>query len=102
MAEVVYARRALADLERLFEFLAETDPDAAAVAVETIQDAIGILERHPLIGRLVEHDLRELVISRGGTGYLALYDFVEAIDTVLILALRSQREAGYADDIGPM
>jgi plasmid stabilization system protein ParE len=101
MAEVVYARRALADLERLFEFLAATDPDAAAVSVETIQDAIGILERHPLIGRLVEHDLRELVISRGGTGYLALYDFVEAIDTVLILALRSQREMGYADDIGP-
>jgi addiction module RelE/StbE family toxin len=100
MAEVVYAERALADLERLFEFLAETDPDAAAVAVEIIQDAIGILERHPLIGHPAEHDLRELVISRGRTGYLALYDYVEPADTILVLALRSQREAGYADDMG--
>lgn len=101
MADVVYAERALADLERLFEFLAETDPHAAAVAVETIQDAVGILERHPLIGRPAEHGLRELVISRGRTGYLALYEYAESIDTILILALRHQREAGYADDIGP-
>ena len=63
MAEVVYARRALADLERLFEFLAETDPNAAAVAVETIQDAIGILERHPLIGRLVEYDRTDRIFT---------------------------------------
>jgi addiction module RelE/StbE family toxin len=100
MAEVVYAERALADLERLFEFLAETDPHAAAVAVEIIQDAVGILERHPLIGRPAEHGLRELVISRGRTGYLALYEYVEPVDTILILALRHQREAGYADDMG--
>jgi plasmid stabilization system protein ParE len=96
MAEIVYAARAFADLERVFEFLAETDPDAAAAAVATIQDAIGILERHPLIGRPAEHELRELVISRGGTGHVALYDYIEPLDTILVLALRSQREAGYA------
>jgi len=97
MAEIVYAKRALADLERVFEFLAETDPDAATAAVETIQHAIGILEHHPLIGRPAEYDLRELVISRGRTGYVALYDYIEPLDTILILALRHQREAGYAD-----
>jgi addiction module RelE/StbE family toxin len=101
VAEVVYAEGALADLECLFEFLAETDPRAAAVAVETIQDAVSILERHPLIGRPAEHDLREVVISRGRTGYLALYEYLEPDDIVLILALRHQREAGFADDVGP-
>jgi addiction module RelE/StbE family toxin len=100
MAEIVYAERALADLERVIAFLAETDPDAAAPVAEIIQDAIGILERHPLIGRPAEHDLRELVISRGRTGYVALYDYIEPFDTILILALRHQREAGYAGDIG--
>jgi hypothetical protein len=39
--------------------------------------------------------MRELVISRGRTGYVALYDWLEAVDAVVILALRHQREAGY-------
>jgi len=39
--------------------------------------------------------LRELVISRGCTGYVALYRFEEDQDAVLILAIRHQREAGY-------
>jgi hypothetical protein len=39
--------------------------------------------------------LRELVISRGKSGYLALYDYDEPNDMVLVLALRHQREAGY-------
>jgi addiction module RelE/StbE family toxin len=100
VAQVIYAGRALADLERLFEFLAETDPRSAALAVETIRDGIGILERHPYIGRPAEHGLRELVISRGRTGYLALYEVVEPEDVILVLALRHQREAGYADETG--
>lgn len=92
MAQVVYSERAFGDFERIFEFLAEEDPPIAALAVTTIQEAVSILERHPLIGRPVESELRELVISRGKTGYLAL----EAEDVVLVLAIRHQREAGYA------
>jgi plasmid stabilization system protein ParE len=100
VAQVICSGRALADLERLFEFLGETDPRSAAVAVETIRDGISILERHPYIGRPAEHGLRELVISRGRTGYLALYEVVEPEDLILVLALRHQREAGYAEDTG--
>jgi plasmid stabilization system protein ParE len=48
-----------------------------------------------MIGRPVEEELRELVISRGNTGYVALYSFEEAQEAVLILAIRHQREAGY-------
>lgn len=60
-----------------------------------IEEAVGLLVRHPLIGRPVEHPLRELVISRGRTGYMALYSFEEGQDAVLILAICHQREAGY-------
>ena len=35
------------------------------------------------------------MISRGRTGYVALFSFEEAHDAVLILAIRHQREAGY-------
>ena len=91
----VYSRQAFADLERLTDFLAETDPSAAAKTVGLIEEAVALLRRHPLIGRPVEHELRELVISRGRTGYVALYSFEEAREVVLILAIRHQREAGY-------
>jgi hypothetical protein len=38
---------------------------------------------------------RELVIGRRSHGYVALYRYVAEIDTVFILAIRSQRDAGY-------
>lgn len=95
MAKLIYSARALADLERLTDFLMETDPPAAAETVGLIEEAVELLARHPLIGRPVEHELRELVISRGRTGYVALYTFEEDQDAVLILAIRHQREAGY-------
>lgn len=96
MPGVAYAPRALRDLERLRDFLAEHG--AALAAAQVITDAVSTLERHPLIGRPVENGLRELVISRGHTGYVALYDYLEIIDTVVILAVRHQREAGLAQD----
>ncbi len=95
MARLIYSAQALGDFERLTDFLLTSDPKAAAATVGLIEEAITLLKRHPLIGRPVEHGLRELVISRGRTGYLALYDFGEAQDVVAILAIRHQREAGY-------
>ena len=97
MAQVVYSARALKDFERLVNFLTVHEPELAAIAVARIHEAVSALERHPLIGRAVEKGLRELVISRGRTGYLALYRLLKAEDAVLVLALRHQREAGYTD-----
>ena len=95
MARLIYSARALDDLERVTDFLVDTDPAAAAVTVDLIAEAVAILAHHPLIGRPAEHGLRELVISRGRTGYIALCSFETAQDCVLILAVRHQREAGY-------
>lgn len=68
---------------------------AALETVELIVEALQILENHPLIGRPVEHGLRELVVSRGRSGHLALYDYEQERDVVLVLAVRHQRETGY-------
>ena len=40
-------------------------------------------------------DLRELVIGRRARGYVALYRCVAELDTVYVLAIRGQKEAGY-------
>ena len=73
----------------------DSDPVAAAETLELIEEAVNLLIRHPLVGRPVEHELRELVISRGNTGYVALYSLEEDQNAILILAIRHQREAGY-------
>ena len=97
MAQVIYSDEAFSDFERIVEFLLETSPEAAAQALESVSSAIGILEVHPFIGRRVDNHIHELVISRGATGYLALYRFDAALEVVRILRVRHQREAGYAE-----
>ena len=98
MARVVYAERALAALGRLTDFLLQTEPAAALETVDLITEAVHVLENHPLIGRSAEQGLRELVISRGKSGYIALYSYELEQDTVLVLSVRHQREAGYVPE----
>ena len=95
MAQVVYSENALANLECAFGFLTEHDPATALGAAFAIREAVETLSSHPLIGRSVAGDLRELVISYGKTGYIALYRFLPAQDRMRILAIRHQRELDY-------
>jgi plasmid stabilization system protein ParE len=95
VAQVVYSARALAHIERAFQFLRDKSPAASLNAVAAIQSAVDSLKAHPFIGRRIEGELRELVISYGETGYVALYRFVASKDEVRVLAIRHQRELGF-------
>ena len=95
MAQVVCSASALESLERIAQSSLRENPTAAENTLRAIQSAIEHLAAHPLVGRRVEGDLRELVISFGATGYIALYRFVVQRDEVRVLALRHQREIGY-------
>lgn len=97
MAEVIVSKGADADLERLVQFLAEEEPAAALATYDHLVGALEVLRTYPSIGRPVDGVLRELVISRGGAGYLALYEYDPRAERVVILALRHQREAGYPE-----
>jgi addiction module RelE/StbE family toxin len=95
MAKISYSAQALADLERISDFLSKDGSGAQYEALDLIDEAINVLARHPLIGRHAESGLRELVISQGRTGYLALYSYEVAHDAVLVVAIRHQRDAGF-------
>ena len=95
MAQVVYTQNALANLERAFDFLAEHDPHAVVASAAAIREAVETLSNHPLIGRRVEGNVRELVISYGKTGYIALYRFLPQRNLIRILAIRDQRGLDY-------
>jgi toxin ParE1/3/4 len=90
------------DLNRTIDHLTEHAIDDVAARIDEIIQAIAVLEFNPLIGRPVpgnkrELVKRELVIGRRARGYVALYRYLAEIDTVFVLALRGQKEAGDSD-----
>jgi plasmid stabilization system protein ParE len=95
VATVIYSARALEHIDRAFQFLRDRNPKAAVRAAQMIQSAIMALTAHPLLGRRVEGEIRELVISYGHSGYVALYRFSALQDEVRILAICHQRELGF-------
>lgn len=85
------------DFDRILDHLAKYQVENPGLRIREIIEALNVLEHNPLIGRPVNNDKRELVIGRRSHGYVALYRYVARIDTVFVLAVRSQREAGYAE-----
>lgn len=95
--KVRYTLAAKEDLKRLFAFIAEQDLQAAKRTRKTIAASIQLLEQFPFTCRKATSNnnfLRELVISFGGAGYVALFE-IEDNETVTILAVRHQREDDY-------
>jgi plasmid stabilization system protein ParE len=95
MSRIELAPEVADDLDRILDHLSRHQAADAPARIREIIQAIAVLEQNPLIGRPVHTGKRELVIGRRSHGYVALYRYVAEIDTVLVLALRSQREAGY-------
>lgn len=97
MARLVFAPRALQDIERLTEFLMASERSAAKATAKLLFDGLRTLNNHPLIGRPAELGFRELLISRGRSGYVALYKYDVERDIAIVLAIRHQRESGFED-----
>jgi toxin ParE1/3/4 len=97
MARIILAPQVQNDIDRIFDFFFEHAPDSAAERIASIIAALDILETSPRIGRAVDGGKRALIISTGASGYVALYQYVPDLDIALVLAIRSQREAGYGN-----
>jgi plasmid stabilization system protein ParE len=95
MARVEFAPEVFDDFDRFFDHIARFDLQDAPARIEQIVEAMQVLTHSPLLGRPVKGGQRELVIGRGARGYVALYRYVDALDTVFVLAVRSQRESSY-------
>lgn len=105
--QVRFTREAQQDLERLFDnlfdFVIERelardggDLDLAELAIAAIQAAMAVLERFPFSCRKASDNpfVRELIIPFGNTGYVALFEIVDA-KNVVVGAVRHQREDDY-------
>jgi plasmid stabilization system protein ParE len=97
--KLAYAIEASDDLNRLYDFLVETDAALAQRAIHTIDSAISAMRHHPYICRKAAHGAlgrywRELIIDFGSSGYLALFEITDE-ETLTIMAVKHQRESDY-------
>ena len=96
MARIELAPEVGDDFERILDHLFHWQAAQPELRIKEIIAAIDVLAHSPQIGRPARTEKRELVIGNGSHGYVALYRYVPEIDTVFVLAIRSQREAGYS------
>lgn len=91
------------DLQRLFDFILQRelespagDLDIPERALQAIKEGIGFLRRSPFACRKVGVSpfIRELVITFGRSGCVALYEIVDD-STIIVGAIRHQREDDY-------
>ena len=95
--KIRFTKTARDDLKRLYSFLVKQDIHVANHALDAINKAMVLLETFPFTCRKAKADspfLRELIITFGANGYVALFD-IEENNIVTILAVRHQREDDY-------
>ncbi|MEO5793481.1 MAG: type II toxin-antitoxin system RelE/ParE family toxin [Rhodoferax sp.] len=100
--EVKLTRQAEEDLLRLFDFVLARELErggelsVAEQALAAITHGIATLRHTPWTCRKAAQNpfLRELVISYGSTGYVALFEITDSA-TVVVAAVRHQREDDY-------
>lgn len=96
MPRLIWTPQTLADVQRLFRFLASKNMDAARRAVQAIRQGVSALILQPGMGRPIEDlpvEFREWLIDFGGSGYVARYRLDG--DVIVVLAVRHQKEAGF-------
>lgn len=93
MSQVILTAHAAADLRRVYDFLADNNPQAARNAVKAIRESFDSLTEFPAGGRFFNDEYREWPVPFGKQGYLILYRIEP--DVVVIVAVKHQREAGY-------
>jgi plasmid stabilization system protein ParE len=102
MAKVKLTANVLTKLEQIEFYYVGQGEVVAKRAISTIFAALNRVSNHPLSGRPQQSlahpnypDLREVVIPFGATGFVALYRIDAETDSIVVLALKHQREEKY-------
>lgn len=89
--ELMWTSKALSDLSRVYDFLAFSNPAAAARVVQTLTQApIALLAKNPRMGeqlfQFMPHEVRRMVV----TDYEIRYEIIDS--TIYILRIWHTRE----------
>ncbi|MEA5516431.1 type II toxin-antitoxin system RelE/ParE family toxin [Nodularia sp. UHCC 0506] len=92
MSEIVWTETAIRDLNRHYDFIALSNADAAARAIQAIVTSGGSLQQNPCRGAIVDEiaGLRKLLVAFGKYGFIIHYVILE--NDVIILRIYHGRE----------
>lgn len=94
MPVVKWLPEALADVDRLHDFLKQKHPEAAARAARVMLDGANLLANAPDLGRSMDDDTgrRELFVSFGTGAYVLRYRHDEDRNPVIIRVWHSREQ----------
>ena len=98
MTRIEMAPEVFDDFDRFFDYIAQVDAGSTPERIGGIVEAVQVLATSPMIGQPVKGGKCELVIGRASRAYVAMYRYVAPLETVFVLAMRSQRESGYKSE----
>ena len=95
MPRLIYTPRALADMIRLREFIAQYNSEAAAMMSRILKESAARLKLHPLMGVSVENSpFRDLIIPFGASGYILRYRVNIELKCAVVVGIRHGKEDG--------
>lgn len=88
---IKFARQADADLDDIYQYIAQDNPTAADRVVQRIVQAIAVLEDFPLLGREGQVEgTREFSITR--LPFFAVYRIVDATELRVLTIMHEARD----------
>ena len=90
--KLIWAKETADDIQRLIDFLIDKNPEAAAKAIQSIDEKADLLLEFPEIGPRMNDDSkrRELIVPFGASAYVLRYCIVN--DHIVILRVWHCRE----------
>ena len=94
MSQIIYTDEFISDFERLYTFLAESNPVAAQKLAALLEEKLDLLVTIPKAFAFFG-EFRLYLLRFGSSGYAILYDYDEDLDVIIVLRIKHQKEAGF-------
>ena len=94
MPQIIYTDEFINDFERLYIFIEEKNPPAAQKLAALLEEKLDLLSSIPKAFAFLG-EFRLYLLQFGSSGYAILYDYNEELDTITILRIKHQKEAGF-------
>lgn len=82
----------------MYAFLAEKNPIAAQKLAGLLEEKLDLLITIPKSFAFFG-EFRLYLLKSGSSGYVILYDYNEELDTITILRIKHQKEAGFNNSL---
>lgn len=94
MPRIIYTEHFINDFERVYAFLNEKNTSAAQRLSKLLEEKLDLLASIPEAFTFLG-PYRLYFLAFGASGYAILYEYNEASDSLVLLRIKHQKEAGF-------